>query len=475
MDTHKLLKRQLEKSNIIVSKRPETDEQWFDFIARVNKAYIEADQERYMHERSVGISSREMMGLNKKLEDAQHIAKLGYWSYDGNNDHIIWSKELLTLFNLSPVSKPPTYKEFMKLVYEKDRDELKQKVERALKDRINYECEIRVRQLDGTYHWYRTIGQCRKGEKQLEGILIDIHKNKIAEEKIKELNQKLLTTARRAGMAEVATCMLHNIGNILNSSNISINLLKNSFNQNYLNKLFKTLEMLTQHERDLSGFLINNSKGQMIPKYLLALSKILLEEHQKNSNEIDNLTKNLKHINKIVATQKSVSGTSSINESVYVPEIIETALNMSINESMNESLKIIKEFGLCPLIYIDKSKLLHILVNLVQNAKDAVLLNPTISTKEIKITIKKINKNSIQIIVVDNGIGISSKNLNRIFSFGFTTKENGHGFGLHSSALSAQEMGGSLLAESIGEGLGAQFILTLPINSTSNVQGVLNE
>ncbi|HHF7390471.1 TPA: PAS domain-containing protein, partial [Legionella anisa] len=250
MEIHKLLKRQLEHSYIAQNKKPETEEQWKDFIQRVNNAYFEADQERYLHERSMRISSREMMSLNEKLEFAQHIAGLGYWSFDGNTGHTIWSNELFNLFHLNAINRPPSLKEFLELVHEQDRFELSQKVDRALNEHIDYECEVRVRGPDGKYHWYRIIGQCQNNDKQLAGIVIDIHKSKITEEKIKELNQQISSAARRAGMAEVATTILHNIGNILNSSTVSIALLKNSFQQDYYNKLLKIMEMMEKHQMD---------------------------------------------------------------------------------------------------------------------------------------------------------------------------------------------------------------------------------
>ncbi|MCW8399916.1 ATP-binding protein [Legionella sp. PATHC038] len=471
MEIHKLLKRQLEHSKIAQDKRPETDEQWQTFIQRVNNTYLEAEQERYLHERSIKISSREMMSLNEKLEYAQHIAGLGYWSYDGILDRTIWSNELFNLFHLNPSRKAPSLSEFINLIHEQDRFELEQKVKRALKDRVDYECELRVRNPDGNYHWYRIICQCQKGEKQLAGIVIDIHKSKISEEKIKELNLQISSTARRAGMAEVATTILHNIGNILNSSNVSIALLKNSLNLDYYQKLLKIMEMMEQHQLDLKDFLSHDPKGKIIPQYLLALSKIIIEENEKNNIEVDNLQNDLRHISQIVDTQKSISGLSSINEQVYLPELLETAVNITMSSSKNANIQIIKEFKPAPLITVDKSKLLQILVNLIQNAKDSLLENTSSPIKEIKLTIQKTEKKLMQLIVEDNGVGINPENLQRIFAFGFTTKINGHGFGLHSSALSAREMGGSLLAESKGEGYGARFTLNLPIFHSSYRQG----
>jgi signal transduction histidine kinase len=60
-------------------------------------------------------------------------------------------------------------------------------------------------------------------------------------------------------------------------------------------------------------------------------------------------------------------------------------------------------------------------------------------------------------------VGIASENLTRVFHHGFTTKRGGHGFGLHSSANAAVEMGGRLSARSDGPGLGATFVLELPL------------
>ncbi|MBL7479073.1 sensor histidine kinase [Legionella bononiensis] len=475
MEFHKLLLRQLEKVNISVDKKPETDEQWLAFLKRINNSYNEADQERYMHERSMEISSREMMNLNMKLENAQNIAKLGYWTYDGIADHVIWSKELFFLFKLNPLDKAPTYKEFIELVHKKDRYELVNKIETALSDRIDYECDVRVQNPDGEYRWYKIAGRCCEGEKQLEGIVMDIHNDKIAEEKIQELNNQISSTARRAGMAEVAAIILHNIGNILNSSNVSITLLKNQLNKQYKQKLLKVLEMLLQHEDDLVDYLSNDDKGKLIPKYLVSLSKFILDDYKIKQSEVDNLINDLRHISQIVDMQKSVSGTSSLIEKVYLPEVIDMALNMSMNTPMTESIEIVKEFEECPLIDTDKSKLLQILVNIIQNARDAVLHSTSTHVKEIVIAIKKIDDHVVQLSIKDNGVGINSENLNRIFSFGFTTKINGHGFGLHSAALSAKEMGGTLLAESPGEGEGAQFILSLPTMSCRGLSGGSND
>ena len=71
----------------------------------------------------------------------------------------------------------------------------------------------------------------------------------------------------------------------------------------------------------------------------------------------------------------------------------------------------------------------------------------------------------LEIEVEDNGCGIRDEDLQRIFHHGFTTKKNGHGFGLHVSANAATEMGAKLHVHSDGPGRGASFFLDIPLEA----------
>ncbi|CEK11459.1 sensor histidine kinase [Legionella hackeliae] len=472
MELHKLLLRQLNRAQIEVDGLPKNEAQWQEFISRINKTYQETDQERYLLERSMNLSSHEMMLLNDKLERAQHIARLCYWHYDSDTDHISWSKELYHLLDLNP-NAVQTFKEFLILVHPGDRDELKKLVHKALTKRIDYTFELRLKNQQDQYQWYRTIADCQGHDNELSGILIDIDRDKKNEAEIKELSQKLLMTARRAGMAEIATSILHNIGNVLNSSNVSVNLIKESFSQPYYQKLFKIISMLQDHKKDIGNYLTRDEKGKLIPEYLIALGEILDKSNEKNRKELDNLDEDIQHLKDIVAMQKAFSGVSSIAEKIYIPELIETALQMSSNPHKDKAITLRKQYVDSAFVFADKSKLLQILINLIQNAKDAISKNSLDKKKQIDFVVKTANK-KLQIMITDNGEGILPENLQRIFSFGFTTKPNGHGFGLHSCALSAQDMGGSLKAESQGIGQGAVFTLTLP-SENAKQKGVFNE
>ncbi|KTC74694.1 Two-component sensor histidine kinase [Legionella birminghamensis] len=474
MEVHKLLARQLNRLQFRTDSLPTDLEKWQEFLSRINKSYQEADQDRYLIERSMDISSREMQMLNEKLEQAQHIAKMGYWFYDRTTNQTIWSKELYRIIKLDPLYPAPDYDEFFKLVHPEHRDLLRNLVTEAFEKQVNYDCEIKIKNPEGNYRWYHVICHCLEEPGQLAGIIMDIQKEKEAEEKIHELNQQFMQSARRAGMSEVATSILHNIGNILNSSNLSIHILKDEFKQPYHQKLLQIVEMILQNKDNLVEFLSEHPKGKLIPQYMTALIQLILDTNNKCEAEISNIDKDLGHIKDIVSMQQCLSGVPGMQEKIFLPDIIDTALQLSINISRDNFITIKKDLIEPIFIISDKSKLLQILVNLIHNAKDAVLKN-TNKNMMIELIAQK-NADTISIAVKDNGTGIDPENLNKIFSFGFTTKKDGHGFGLHSSGLSTQEMGGRLTAHSDGLGKGAVFKLTLPCHSNNfETKRIFNE
>ena len=117
-----------------------------------------------------------------------------------------------------------------------------------------------------------------------------------------------------------------------------------------------------------------------------------------------------------------------------------------------------------PEVPVDKHKVLQILLNLTANAKHACV---DTGLKNRQVTVRVTNGDDrVRIAVSDNGVGISKENIKKIFNYGFTTrKKKGHGFGLHSGALIAKELGGALIAHSEGPGQGSIFTLELPLKS----------
>jgi signal transduction histidine kinase len=176
--------------------------------------------------------------------------------------------------------------------------------------------------------------------------------------------------------------------------------------------------------------------------------------------EIASLRDNLEHIKDTVAMQQSYAKLCGVTETVEVVDLVEDSLRLNAGAFARHGVSLKREFSNVPPITVDKHKVLQILVNLVRNAKYACDDSGR-SDKLITLRVEGTDA-GVRISVIDNGIGIPAENMRRLFSHGFTTRKSGHGFGLHSGALAAQELGGSLRAESEGPGKGAAFILELP-------------
>jgi signal transduction histidine kinase len=284
-------------------------------------------------------------------------------------------------------------------------------------------------------------------------------------EELDSAHAGLLEASRRAGMAEVATGVLHNVGNVLTSVNVASSLMAESLKKSKAAYLSKLVTLLREHQSDLGDFLTNDPKGKQVPDYLANLSVYLTHEHEATLQELAQLQKGIEHIMEIVKAQQGFSKVSRSAETLEVAELVDDALRM--NASLRGNIQIVKELDTGLKLTVEKHKVLQILVNLVRNAKQACDESPA-DVK--KLTIRATNGDQrVRIAVSDNGVGIEPENLGRIFSHGFTTKKDGHGFGLHSCALTARELGGALLVHSDGLGKGATFVLELPVARTGKV------
>jgi two-component system NtrC family sensor kinase len=284
-----------------------------------------------------------------------------------------------------------------------------------------------------------------------------------AENELKNLHQQLMDAARHAGMAEIATGVLHNIGNVLNSVNVSAELASDRLRASRIEQLQSTTEMLEHHGNDLGTFLSLDPKGMKIPAFLTLLAASLIEDKREISAELDNLITKIEHVKTIVSAQQSYAGVSGVIEVFDVAVAIDDALKLNVASFDRHKIEIVRDYEIMPKVHLDKQKLLQILVNLVKNGKDA-LVAAEFDRRMLTFRTRCVRHDRLQIHVCDNGVGILPEHLTRIFSHGFTTKKNGHGFGLHSCANAARELGGSLTVESAGQNRGATFILDLPLN-----------
>ncbi len=269
----------------------------------------------------------------------------------------------------------------------------------------------------------------------------------------------LLETARTAGKSELATGILHNVGNVLNSVNISTALLGQRIEELCIQDLERLATVLTEHSDDLAQFLTSDPRGRHIEPFLAALVKQLKDEQSSIREEVQSLSDGVEHICELIKSQQGIAKQTSLREFTNLADRFDEAL-MITQKAQGESsqLVVIKRYEQLPEIEIDKHRLLEILVNLIQNARQAT----SGPSQEVLLELRRGDPGMIAISVADNGCGIAKDDLIRIFSMGFTTRDDGHGFGLHSCANVAKEMGGNLQVQSDGVGRGACFTLAVP-------------
>jgi PAS domain S-box-containing protein len=335
-----------------------------------------------------------------------------------------------------------------------------------------YQFDYRMIAADDRTVWIRESAATlvdKNGDPMLvRGVFRDITEQKRAAEELNILNRQLVESSRRAGMAEVATGVLHNVGNVLNSVNVSSTLINDRIRSSKIADLLRVAALLRQHATHLPEFLGNDPSGRLVPELIHRLIEALQEEHRAVSQESDLVLKNVGHIRDIVSMQQNFATVSGVSENLTVETLVEDAIGINAASLARHDIIIERDYADVPEVFVDRHKVLQILVNLIRNAEQA-LDEAAPQEKHLKLKVRATGSNTVTVAVVDNGVGIPQENLSRIFSHGFTTKKSGHGFGLHSGALAAKEMRGSLQVHSDGVGMGAIFTLELPLSKPGTV------
>jgi C4-dicarboxylate-specific signal transduction histidine kinase len=293
------------------------------------------------------------------------------------------------------------------------------------------------------------------------GISQDVTEAKRTEDALETARRELVDASRFAGMAEVATGVLHNVGNVLNSLNVSATILATGLKQSKAESLGKLSALLAAHSTDLGQFLTEDPKGRRLPEFIASLAAHALEERARLLAEVESLQRNVDHIREIVVMQQAYATMVGVVEPLDAVTLMDDSLRMNAGALVRHDVRVVRNFQPVPQLLAERGKVLQILVNLIRNAKYAADDGGQ-ADKVITLHIVPGAPGRVLLSVQDNGVGIPAENLTRIFGHGFTTRKTGHGFGLHSSANAAKEMQGSLTVHSDGPGHGATFTLDLP-------------
>lgn len=288
-------------------------------------------------------------------------------------------------------------------------------------------------------------------------------------EALAESRAQFAETSRRAGMADVASGILHNVGNVLNNVKTSTWVITDRVRHSRVAGLAKAAELLEQHAADVDTFVTRDSRGRQLPGYIIQLAGALAAEQEQMLGELEKLAAGVDHVNEIIQSQNRFARCSGHAEPTSIAEVVDRALSIMAPTFARHGIEVDQMLEELPSAFIDRSKLLQIVINLLTNAKHA-MLEPPSEHRRLIVILRRSGPDAAELRVNDTGIGIAAENLSRIFANGFTTKTGGSGYGLHYSALSARQLGGTLEASSEGTGRGATFTLRIPLAGTADAQ-----
>jgi len=407
----------------------------------------------------------ELRRSEAQLAAAQKIARIGSWEWDISANRMSWSEENYRIHGLEPHEVEASYEGALHFVPAEERALSDAAFRKALEEKKPFSFVQHIIRRDGEeriIHQRGDVVLTAEGTvAKMFGTAQDITERKRAEEELERMHANLLEVSRQAGMAEVATGVLHNVGNVLNSVNVSALLITERLSKSRVSHLSNVSTLLRENASDLGGFFTVHPKGKALPGFITSLADRLGVEQAELIREVEGLARNIAHIKDIVAVQQDYAKVSGVLESLPAAGLVEDALEMNGAAFQRHRVDVVREVSPVPPVQVDKHKVLQILINLIRNAKYSVSESRNLE-KRVVVRVYAAGEDRVRIEIADNGIGIAPENLARIFAHGFTTKKDGHGFGLHSSALAAKEIGGSLVAHSDGPGCGATFTLELP-------------
>lgn len=285
--------------------------------------------------------------------------------------------------------------------------------------------------------------------RELEGSLSEL----------KSAQEQLVSAARATGMAEIAVGVLHNVGNVLNSVNVGAQTASDVLKGARVVNLRKAIELLKLNQGDLATFLLSD-KGRRIPELMSKTVDQIDGTLENATAELHLLQSHIDHIRTIVAAQQEYARAPSHADTFSLADVVEKTVSINSVSFGKRGIELVRRFENVPELTTDKHKLMQILVNLIGNACHAV--QDVDGHRRIEIVACGENEGRVRVEVRDSGIGIHPEMMEHLFRHGFTTKKDGHGFGLYSSANAATELGGSLTASSSGPGRGATFVLQIP-------------
>ena len=410
----------------------------------------------------------ELEALSIRFGIATRAAKAGVWEWQEGSDKVWWNETMYAIYGLPVETFQPNLAAVVAMIHPDDLALADAAWNDALQESSPMHVQFRIIRPDASMVHLDSLAavvtDSHTSQRRLVGIILDISERVAAEQRERLLQKQLREASHQSGMAEVATGVLHNVGNVLNSLGVASSTVQARLKSSQFDRVEKIAALLEAHRGALGDFLANDARGKRLPEYMIALGVQLKKDAESVQEEVDAISGHVQYLCEIVQAQQSYARVGGAEEAVNVRELVDAALTLK-GQELN-GVEIRREIAEMPEVWTDRYKLLQIVVNFIGNACDAMAAHGS-GVRRMAIRAQVV-RGQLEITVEDSGIGIPADLLPRIWEFGFTTKEHGHGFGLHTSAVSAQQLGGTIAADSAGPGLGAVFRVKIPVSAASD-------
>jgi signal transduction histidine kinase len=410
--------------------------------------------------------------LNDRFGLATRAAHIGVFDHSTLDDDASWNDVLYQIFGEDPAVFRPTVQSWLARIYPGDRQHVLENAGSTSGTGTSPIIQYRIVRPDGTIRHLQSIGplaeQDQRDPSRISGMVMDITERIEAEERERSLQRKLRESTQRAGVAQIATGVVDRVGNVLNNLGIASTAARRELQALNLDRLQEASSMISSNRAKLATFLYEDARGRHFPELLSELSAQLAVNAQAVESELHTIDQLLDHLRCMVSAQQSLAQLGGLAEPIRLQELVESAL---IVQALDHSgIEVERVFDDLPPVATQRHKLLQIVVNLIDNARDAVRVG---GTQPSRIIVRLHRESNFAVLSVeDTGIGMSADVISRLWQFGHTTKADGLGLGLHNSAHAAREIGATIEAHSEGLNKGSRFTLRLPIDEwPTSVEG----
>jgi signal transduction histidine kinase len=262
-------------------------------------------------------------------------------------------------------------------------------------------------------------------------------------------------------MAEVASNVLHDVGNALTSIVVDTTLMRDTLATSRVGRLRQATALLEDNRAHLADFLTRDARGHHLVDYFLQLARELEQEQASLATSLETMDSHVSRVRSIVESQQAHATSTLLWEECDLGELMEEALRLQQGALLQAQVTVSREVQALPPVKTDKHKVLTILINLLSNARQALEDFPQ-PAPHLSLRLAQ-EDGWVRLQVMDTGVGIAPDIRPHLFTQGFSTRPHGHGLGLHASALAAQLMGGRLSLDSEGPGRGTTATLLIPV------------